>query len=96
MKNVFWCSDGFNHGRLLLSYRFNCSDGFTISSVIMIDLESRLWLSNLRRIFLTVSTNFHHMKNYSRVEFDLQLQTDDKLSLYGHYNPCHKLMSNSL
>ena len=28
MKNVFWCLDGFNHGQLLLSYRFNCSDGF--------------------------------------------------------------------
>ena len=42
-----------------------------ISSVIMIDLESRfvyaLWLSNLRRIFFTVSTNFHHMKNYYRL-----------------------------
>ena len=71
MKNVFWCLDGFNHGRLLLSYRFNCSDGFTISTVIMIDLESRfvyvLWLSNLGRIFCTVSTNFHHMKNYHRL-----------------------------
>ena len=43
----------------------------TVSSVIMIDLESRfvyaLWLSNLRRIFVTVSTNFHHMKNYHRL-----------------------------
>ena len=71
MKNVFWCLDGFNHGQLLLSYRFNCSDGFTISTVIMIDLESRfvyaLWLSNLGRIFCTVSTNFHHMKNYHRL-----------------------------
>ena len=40
----------------------------TISSAIMIDLESRfvyaLWLSNLTRIFFTVSTNFHHMKNH--------------------------------
>ena len=43
----------------------------TISSVIMIDLESKfvyaLWLSNLRIIFFTVSTNFHHMKNYHRL-----------------------------
>ena len=43
----------------------------TISSIIMIDLESRfvyaLWLSNLRRIFFTVSTNFHHMKIYHRL-----------------------------
>ena len=71
MKNVFWCLDGFNHGRLLLSYRFNCSDGFTISTVIMIDLESRfvyaLWLSSLGKIFCTVSTNFHYMKNYHRL-----------------------------
>ena len=29
----------------------------------------------------------------SQVEFDLQLQTDDKLSLYGHYKPGQKLMS---
>ena len=45
--------------------------GFTISTVIMIDLESRfvyaLWLSNLGRIFFTVSTNFHHMNNYHRL-----------------------------
>ena len=74
MKNVFWCLDGSNHGRLLLSYRFNCSDGFTISTVIMIDLESRfvyvLWLSNLERILFTVSTNFHHMKNYHRLSLN--------------------------
>ena len=99
MKNVFWCLHGFNHGRLLLSYRFNSSDGFTISTVIMIDLESRfvyaLWLSNLGRIFFS----FNKLSSYeelSQVEFELQLQTDDKLSLYGHYNPCQKLISNSL
>ena len=68
MKNVFWCLDGFIHCRLLLSYRFNCSDGSKLSSY----------------------------EELSQVEFDLQLQTDDKLSLYGHYKPCQKLMSNSL
>ena len=43
--------------------------------------------------------SFNKLSSYeelSQVEFDLQLQTDDKLSLYGHYNPCQKLMSNSL
>ena len=43
----------------------------TILSVIIIDLESRyvyaLWLSNLRRLFFTVSTNVYHMKNYHRL-----------------------------
>ena len=43
--------------------------------------------------------SFNKLSSYeelSQVEFDLQLQTDDKLSLYGHYNPCHKLMNSSL
>ena len=43
--------------------------------------------------------SFNKLSSYdelSQVEFDLQLQTDDKLSLYGHYKPCQKLMSNSL
>ena len=43
--------------------------------------------------------SFNKLSSYeelSQVEFELQLQTDDKLSLYGHYNPCQKLISNSL
>ena len=69
--------------------------------VIMIDLESRfvyaLWLSNLRRIFFTVSTNFHHVKNYHRLSLTCSYRLMTSLiSLYGHYNPCQKLMSNSL
>ena len=43
--------------------------------------------------------SFNKLSSYgeiSQVEFDLQLQTDDKLSLYGHYKSCQKLMSNSL
>ena len=30
----------------------------------------------------------------SNLEFDLQLQNDNKLTLYGHYKPCQKLMIN--
>ena len=43
--------------------------------------------------------SFNKLSSYqelSHAEFDLQLQTDDKLSLYGHYKFYQKLMSNSL
>ena len=43
----------------------------TIPSVIMIDLESRFvyafWLSNLKRRFSSVSTNFHRMEKYHKL-----------------------------
>ena len=43
--------------------------------------------------------SFNKLSSYeelSQVEFELQLQTDDKLFFYGHYNPCQKFISNSL
>ena len=43
--------------------------------------------------------SFNKLSSYeelSQVESDLHLQTDGKLSLYGHYEPCQKLMSDSL
>ena len=76
MKNVkaylqFWCFDGFNCADCCCVTDLSVQMDLTIPAFIMIDLESRivyaLWLSNLRRIFSTVSTNFHHMEKYHKL-----------------------------
>ena len=76
MKNVkgqlqFWCLHGFNCPDCCCVTDLTVQMDLTIPSVIMIDLNSRflyaLWLSNLRRIFSTVSKNFHHMEKYHEI-----------------------------
>ena len=76
MKNVkaclqFWCLDGFNCADCCCATDLTVQMDLTIPSVIMIDLESTfvyaLWLSNPRRVFSTVSTNFHHMEKYHKL-----------------------------
>ena len=76
MKNVeeylqFWCLDGFNCADCCCVTDLTVQVDLTIPSVIMIDLNSRLvyalWLSNPRRIFSAVSTNFRHMEKYHEI-----------------------------
>ena len=67
----FWCSDRFNCANCCCVTDLTVEMDLTIPSVVMIDLESRfvyaLWLSNLRRIFSAVSTNFHPMEKFHKL-----------------------------
>ena len=65
----------------------------TIPSVIIIDCIVVIKIE--KNIFYSFN-KFSLYEEISQVEIDLQLQTEDKLSLYGHYKSCQKLMSNSL
>ena len=76
MKNVkgplqFWCLDGFNCADYCSVTDLTVQMDLTIPDVIMIGLNSRFvyasWLSNLIRIFSTISTNFHHLEKYHEI-----------------------------
>ena len=79
---MFCCLDGFYCTDCCGVTDLTVQMDLTITLVIIIDLESRfvyaLWLLNLKRIFSTVSTNFHHAEKCHKFSLTCSY---DKLSL---------------